>query len=141
LYAIVDVVDFEKLHQQFDSEKKFPSAENKSIAEDKDGKFWMASQGLGLFSYDPATKELLNFRKSTKNEVDDHSPPSDVLHHVMVDRDNNIWFTTVNKGIGQLKKQSLIFNNYLQKWTLDYCLYRRQFGKSQVRAFKDEAFT
>jgi signal transduction histidine kinase/DNA-binding response OmpR family regulator/ligand-binding sensor domain-containing protein len=111
--AIVDVLDFEKLHQQFDGEKKFPSAEIKSITEDKDGKFWMASQGLGLFCYDPATKELLNFRKSAKNEVDDHSLPSDVLHHVMIDRDNNVWFTTVNKGIGQLKKQSLIFNNYL----------------------------
>ena len=42
-----------------------------------------------------------------------NSLPSDVLDEVMIDRDNNVWATTVNKGIVQLKKQSLVFYNYL----------------------------
>ena len=109
-YAIVQRLELNKIQQQFDFEKRFVDARITGIAEDHEGKFWMASQGLGLIYYDPQRNLLKNYRND-KNDV--NSLPSDVLDEVMIDRDNNVWATTVNKGIVQLKKQSLVFYNYL----------------------------
>ena len=100
-----------RIQHQFDFQKKFIDARVKEIAEDNKGKFWIASQGLGLTYYDPNEDKLTNYRNK---DSDPHSIPSDVLNHVMVDRDENIWATTVNKGIVQIKKQSLVFHNYLK---------------------------
>jgi signal transduction histidine kinase/CheY-like chemotaxis protein/AraC-like DNA-binding protein/ligand-binding sensor domain-containing protein len=110
-YNVVHRFDLNKILQQFDFEKRFVDARIMGIAEDHAGKFWMASQGLGLTYYDPETNILKNYRND-KNDV--NSIASDVLDNVMVDRDHNVWATTVNKGIVQLKKQSLVFYNYLE---------------------------
>ena len=109
-YDIVQRLELNRIQQQFDFEKRFVDARITSITEDHDGKFWMASQGLGLCYYDPQRNVLKNYRND-KNDV--NSLPSDVLDEVMIDRDRNVWATTVNKGIVQLKSQSLIFYNYL----------------------------
>ena len=100
-----------RIQHQFDFEKKFIDARVMEIAEDKKGKFWIASQGLGLTYYDPQKDILKNYRSEEGNE---NSLPSDLLHHVMIDRDDNVWATTVNKGIVQIKKQSLLFYNHLK---------------------------
>lgn len=109
--TIVKTLDFEKVRQQFDPENKFSQAEITCIAEDKQEKFWITSSGVGLINYDPLTDECRNFRHDQLNES---SLPSDLLYHVMVDRDENVWFTTVNKGIVLKKKKSLTFHNYLK---------------------------
>ncbi len=100
-----------RIQHQFDFEKKFIDARVMEIAEDKKGNFWIASQGLGLTYYDPQKDLLRNYRNDVRN---DNSLPSDLLHHVMLDRDENVWATTVNKGIVQIKKQSLAFYNHLK---------------------------
>jgi len=109
-YAIVQRLELNTIQQQFDFEKRFIDARITGMTEDHESKFWMASQGLGLIYYDPERNLLKNFRND-KNDL--NSLPSDVLDKVMIDRDNNVWATTVNKGIVQLKKQSLVFYNYL----------------------------
>ena len=109
-YATVQRLELSKIQQQFDFEKRFVDARITGMAEDHEGRFWMASQGLGLIFYDAQRNLLKNYRND-KNDV--NSLPSDVLGEVMIDRDHNVWATTVNKGIVQLKKQSLVFYNYL----------------------------
>ena len=109
-YNVIQRLEFNKIQQQFDFEKRFVDARIMGIAEDHAGNFWMASQGLGLTYFDPQTNLLKNYRNDKK---DVNSLPSDVLDDVMIDRDHNVWATTVNKGIAQLKKQSLVFYNYL----------------------------
>ena len=51
-YAIVQRLELGKIQQQFDFEKRFVDARIMGMAEDHEGKFWMASQGLGLIFYD-----------------------------------------------------------------------------------------
>jgi len=103
-------LDFRRLHEKFDTTKSQEDARVREIAEDAAGIFWIASQGLGLIRFNPADDQMVNYRNEIGNE---NSLPSDVLNHVIVDRYGNVWVTTVNKGIVQLKKQSLYFYNYL----------------------------
>ena len=110
-YTVVERLALNEIQQQFDFEKRFVDARVMHIAEDHEGKFWIASQGLGLTFYDPQHNILKNYRND-KNDL--NSLPSDVLNHVMIDRDKNVWATTVNKGFVQLKKQSIVFYNYLE---------------------------
>jgi signal transduction histidine kinase/DNA-binding response OmpR family regulator/ligand-binding sensor domain-containing protein len=109
--TIVNTLDFEKIRNQFDPENKFSQAEITSIAEDKDEKFWITTSGIGLIYYDPLKNECRNFRHDQLNES---SLPGDLLFHVMIDRDENVWFSTVNKGIVLKKKKSINFHNYLK---------------------------
>ncbi|HZB11745.1 MAG TPA: hypothetical protein VE467_01890, partial [Chryseolinea sp.] len=109
-YMVVQRLDLKKIQQQFDFEKKFIDSRIMEIADDHEGRFWITSQGLGLTNYDPQSNLLKNYRN---NKNDANSLPSDVLNQVMIDRDNNVWTTTVNKGFVQLKKQSIVFYNYL----------------------------
>ena len=109
--TILHRFDLNTIQKQFDFEKKFIDARVMEITEYNDGTFWIASQGLGLSWYDPEKNYLKNYRND-KN--DQSSIPSDVLNHVMIDRNNNVWTTTVNKGIVQLRKPSLVFHNYLK---------------------------
>ena len=110
-HTILHRFDLNTIQKQFDFEKKFIDARVMEITEDNEGKFWIASQGLGLSWYDPETNSLKNYRN---DENDQNSIPSDVLNHVTIDRDENVWTTTVNKGIVQLRKPSLVFYNYLK---------------------------
>ena len=109
-YTVIERLALNEIQQQFDFERRFVDARVMHIAEDHEGKFWIASQGLGLTYYDPQQNILKNYRND-KNDL--NSLPSDVLNHVMIDRDKNVWATTVNKGFVQLKKQSIVFYNYL----------------------------
>ena len=109
-WSAIRTLRFQTIHEKFDSEKKFESVEVVSVARDNGGIFWIALQGLGLVRYDPSTGELINYRHDPNVS---QSLPSDVLHHVMVDRDQNVWVATVNKGIAQLKRRTIAFHNYL----------------------------
>ena len=109
--AVVTSLDLKKIRHQFDPETKFSQAEITSIAEDQDEKFWITSTGLGLIYYDPVSGAYKNFRN---DESKGNSLPSDVLYHVMIDRDQNVWCSTLTKGIVRLKKRGLTFYNYLQ---------------------------
>ena len=109
-YSVVQTFDFTILHKRFDVEQSYENARLVEIAEDAEGTFWIASQGLGLTRFNPLNNQLTNFRNEKDNE---NSLPSDVLYHVMIDRYGNVWAATVTKGIVQLRKQSLDFYNHL----------------------------
>ncbi len=128
-YTVVQNLDLNKIQQQFDFERRFIDPRIMEIAEDHEGRFWIASQGLGLTNYDPQRDLLKNYRYN-KNDI--NSLPSDVLNHVMIDRDNNVWTTTVNKGFVQLKKQSIVFYNYLDGMSSTGVGLVQSSGSSQI---------
>ena len=108
--VLLNIFDFEIVRRRIDSKGKFSRTTIVAIAQDKENKFWIATSGLGLFFFDPEKNELVNYR----NKKDDfNSPPSDVLHDVILDKDDNVWFSTVPRGIVQIRKPSLAFHNYL----------------------------
>lgn len=106
----INRLDFGEVHERFDLDKKFNDLHVVSVVQDKGGDFWIASQGLGLIYFTPSNNNCINYRKKA-NDV--NSLPSDVLSDVMVDRDQNVWVSTVNKGIVKMRKQSVDFDNYL----------------------------
>ena len=128
-YQLVDGLDLNKIHRQFDFEKTFVDAKVMSIAEDCEGNFWIASQGLGLTHYDAHSRILKNYRNNT---ADPNSLPSDVLNQVMIDRDHNVWATTVNKGLAQVRKQSLVFYKYLMGMSSTGVSISEQNGQAQL---------
>ncbi len=79
-----------------------------NIDRDESGIFWIASYEQGLLSYDPLSGKVVRFRN---NPTEPLTLASDILQSVMVDRDQNIWLGTDDKGLEQLKKHSLVFHN------------------------------
>ena len=70
-----------------------------SIVEDHDGNLWFATNGGGIYRYDPLAslstggKVMLNL--STKEGLKDS-----VVQDMLVDKKGTIWFATRHKGIG-----------------------------------------
>jgi signal transduction histidine kinase/DNA-binding response OmpR family regulator/ligand-binding sensor domain-containing protein len=109
-FSLENSVKFGTIWEKIDREGRTLRVTVQHMAIDENEQFWMATQGLGLICVDPYTGSISNYRN---NEQDENSLPSDVLNQVFVDRNKNVWATTVNKGIALLKKQSLAFNNYM----------------------------
>lgn len=110
-FSTIQELEFNSIHQKFDVEKKFTNLPVIGMEEDANGVFWIATQGLGLVRFDPHADQLRNFRNDVSDQM---SLPSDVLNHVMIDREQNVWATTLNKGIVRLNKQSIHFTNHLE---------------------------
>ena len=66
-----------------------------SIAEDKDGYFWLATYGGGVIRWDKKDEFIII---DSKNGLSD-----DYCYTVIVDRENNKWFATDLGGLDQLK--------------------------------------
>lgn len=58
-----------------------------SIVQDKNGLFWIATRGQGVFSFDPVTKELIQYEMLHSNGY---------ISTVLSDKLNNIWLTGVS---------------------------------------------
>ena len=58
------------------------------IDEDAEGRLWLATQGSGLWRYDPASNQL---RQYAHREDDDHSLPDNELNCALVDERGNLW--------------------------------------------------
>jgi signal transduction histidine kinase/DNA-binding response OmpR family regulator/ligand-binding sensor domain-containing protein len=106
---VVQRVDVSVALKKFDPQGIAPQMADEWVDHDRDGKFWIATLGLGLFKYDPITNEMVNIRHDPD---DPFSLASDRLLSVMVDRDQNIWVASDDRGLSQLKRQSLYFYNY-----------------------------
>ncbi len=114
-FLVLKILDMSDSFKKFDHSTSYSDVAIESIDRDQNGVFWIASRGLGLFRFDPADNKIDNIR----NDPDDaYSLPSDQLVSVMVDRDQNVWVASIDKGISQLKKQSLYFYNYLRGSTV-----------------------
>jgi signal transduction histidine kinase/DNA-binding response OmpR family regulator/ligand-binding sensor domain-containing protein len=108
---VIQRVDVSVALKKFDPKGIAPQMPDDWVDRDRDGKFWIATIGLGLFKYDPMTNEMVNIRHDPD---DPFSLASDRLLSVMVDRDQNIWVASDDRGLSQLKRQSLYFYNYLR---------------------------
>jgi signal transduction histidine kinase/DNA-binding response OmpR family regulator/ligand-binding sensor domain-containing protein len=128
-FKILQRLEFKTALQQFDIAKSQTGPAIRSIVQGKDGVFWIASQGLGLIRYNPSDGQLENFRSDLKKEG---SLPSDLLFNVMLDRDQNLWMTTVNKGIVKLKKPDIHFYNFLPGTSTTGIVTYRFLGKDHL---------
>ena len=72
-----------------------PSAFYK-IVRTRDGIIWIASYGLGLYSFDPANETFQNFQynRDSKNSI-----PNDIIISLFKDRQENIWLGTFGNDI------------------------------------------
>lgn len=110
-FAVLQKLDMSSEFKKFDHSNSYPTLQIEGMDLDRNGIFWIATMGLGLFRYDPSQNKVDNFRNDPH---DPYSLPSDQLVSVMVDREQNVWLASMDKGISQLKKQSLYFYNYLR---------------------------
>ena len=65
------------------------------LEEDSKGKLWIASS-TGLYAYDHSTKELEIFRSDPGNI---NVLPDNAIFRLMVDNDDKVWISILNKGI------------------------------------------
>lgn len=76
------------------------------IQQDKDGFIWIVTDGAGLFSVNPKTKELQNFRyQSYKNSLSTNG-----LYCLLIDPQNIFWIGTYKNGVDYFKKSSKHFH-------------------------------
>ena len=109
-FVVIQTLDLNLIKQRYDLINGFNDAAVRSIRQDQRGIFWMASEGLGLISFDPVKNQLRNYRHDRN---DPESLPTDVIMDVFVDNNNNVWITSIPKGIIQVKQRSLQFINHL----------------------------
>lgn len=82
-----------KLHLMDNPAYVFGRDKNFSVAEDQNGRLFIASYGNGLFIYDPQNDELQHFSKSDPDPLFD----TDLLLSIYIDRSHCIW---VSSGYG-----------------------------------------
>lgn len=72
-----------------------------SITEDSEGTIWFSSWDKGLHSYNPRTNKFVHHTSEPflKNGISES-----FSRKVLVDKDDNLWLTTTNKGLFKIKK-------------------------------------
>jgi signal transduction histidine kinase/DNA-binding response OmpR family regulator/ligand-binding sensor domain-containing protein len=81
----------------------------RGMARDGSGMFWFLDSNSELVKFDPKDKTLV-YLKADPN--DQYSISSNTITALTVDRDQNLWVTTMDRGINKLPRQSLRFYNY-----------------------------
>ncbi len=76
---------------------KIVGKEFRGLAEDKNGNILMASDGEGLFIFNPSN-DRVNHLQNRKH--DPRSLPSSGVRDVIVDKDGNIWLALYGSGLG-----------------------------------------
>lgn len=79
------------------------------ITEDKDGRIWFATYDVGVFRYNPRTKECKHY---DYNPNDNHSICFYKIISIFVDSKNRIWFTGESGGISVYNEQTNNFTRY-----------------------------
>ncbi len=82
---------------------------DRSFLRDKYGVFWLTDIDNGLFRYDPTDSSLINLKHDPN---DPYSLRSKRLTGFTIDRDQNLWVATQDRGISKLPKQHMRFYNY-----------------------------
>lgn len=70
---------------------------------------WIAATGEGVFSYDPESDELINYRHDEKNR---NSLSNNNVNNIMEDKNGFLWFSTSGSGIDMFNKKTGIFENF-----------------------------
>lgn len=79
------------------------------IAADHEGNIYIASNGNGLFVYEPQSGKLSHHLSTDNNPI----ITTNELHNVMVDRNNNVWIATKGAGITRLTRNKVARGRYL----------------------------
>jgi ligand-binding sensor domain-containing protein len=88
------------------------------LAEDGDGRLWIATNGAGLNMYEP---ENGRFTRYQHDPADPNSLSDDYLNTVFVDREDNVWVGTISGGLCRLDENRELFTCY---HALMYCQQR-----------------
>jgi signal transduction histidine kinase/DNA-binding response OmpR family regulator len=92
----------------FPSEWKFWAGIRDNVARDSLGAFWIATQENGLFSYDPRSGALHNYKMDRSRST---ALRANQLYSVLVDRQQNVWTSTYDRGVEELRNVPLVFHN------------------------------
>ncbi|MCK5076365.1 MAG: hypothetical protein KAR38_08310, partial [Calditrichia bacterium] len=79
-----------------------------SIAEDKTGKLWMGTWKGGINCYDPVTKKMSYYQKSS---ISAEGPVNDNIHTILADSEGDIWFGTAG-GLCRFLYKDRIFEHF-----------------------------
>lgn len=80
-----------------------------SVVADSENMVYIATNGNGLFVFDPADRSLSHYLSTDKNPL----ICSDNLQYAMVDRENNLWLATKGNGIICLAQGNSVKWKYL----------------------------
>ena len=79
----------------------------------KDGTYWLASAGTGLFSYVPGTNKITHFPFSTNNAAfDQYSLSSYYPRDILEDSQGYLWIATI-RGLNRFDRKTKTFKHYL----------------------------
>lgn len=91
-----------------------------SIAEDKDGNFWIGSGDIGLFFID---QKLLNFKEPRVIEIDKHFLGK-VVMDLKFENDNYLWVGTDSDGLVRFNVKTHSYVEYIEGKTKNHLLYK-----------------
>ena len=84
----------------------------KVIAQDKDGKLWLATENSGLLLYDPVTYTYKSYRH---HDADPFSLGNDQVLSLAVDKGGKVWVGTINGGLNIFDNNTDNFIKYTYK--------------------------
>ncbi|UXI69170.1 EAL domain-containing protein [Tahibacter amnicola] len=111
------------------AERLWPKAEPANvwdIAEDRDGKLWLAIRGAGLANYDPGTSqsEWLHHQRDLPGSL-----PEEFITTLMVDRSGLLWIGGEARGVATTRPGGVVFS-----WLLDLEPPKDRVNKNVVSA-------
>src|SRR5439155_11237609 len=80
-----------------------------SVLIDKKGTVWCGTLGKGLFSYNPKTREIKNFKNNAKDST---SISSDVIATLFEDDKATLWIGSFGGGLCSFNQQTNTFKQY-----------------------------
>ncbi len=89
--------------------KVFKTVMSNALAEDRNGRLWIASGGGGLTRYDPASGQFTHY---LHDPDDPASLPDDYLNDVFVAQDNTLWLGTATRGLCRLHEDTGAYTCY-----------------------------
>ena len=80
-----------------------------SVISDNAGLIWISTAATGIYSYDPKTKKLKNYRNIPNDSL---SLSSNSITGLIEDKNHNLWIGTGNTGVCRFNQTSGTFTRY-----------------------------
>lgn len=81
------------------------------MMKDSDNNIWITTRFVGLYCYNPRTKELTHFEHSISEE----SISDNFINYIFEDSEKNIWIGTQDGGLNKFNKRSKTFQHFTEK--------------------------
>lgn len=95
----------------FGKMKQFGYAFMRDILEDRNGTIWVATMGNGVFRYNPATDETVNYRHLPGDAT---SIGTNEVTGISEDSKGFLWFSTDRGGLSRFNPQTATFRTYTE---------------------------